>query len=78
MRAYSSSLGTILPHARLTILLKTINAMLKMMETMEMITSKRRSSVVMKRMKKVLPKRRTRRRMMITVNDRTIDKRPDI
>ena len=78
MRAYSSSLGTIQPHARLTNFLKTINKMLKMMKTMEMITSKRRSSAVMKRTEKVSIKMRTRRRMMITVNDRTIDERPDI
>jgi hypothetical protein len=52
--------------------------MLKMMKTMEMITSKRRSSAVMKRTEKVSIKMRTRRRMMITVNDRIIDERPDI
>jgi hypothetical protein len=52
--------------------------MLKMMETMEMITSKRRSRAVMKKIKKVSIKMMTRRRMMITVNDRTIDEWPDI
>ena len=78
MRAYSSSSGTIQPHARLTNILNRMSTVLKTTEKLEMITSKRRSSAVMKIMKKVLPKRRTRRKMMITVNERTIDARPDI
>jgi hypothetical protein len=53
--------------------------MLKMMKTMEMITSKRRSSAVMKRTEKVSIKMRTKiKRVMTTVNERTIDERPDI